>query len=56
MMTKLRALIEAADLDARDAHCYGGLFLVGCGAALYAPPASLIVVGAALFFLALRRA
>lgn len=43
-----------AAVDLRDIHCYGGLVLVGAGAWLYAPGAGLIVVGAALFYLALR--
>lgn len=41
-----------AEIDARDAHCYGGVLLVGVGAALVAPAAGLIVVGLALFYLA----
>ena len=41
--------------DIRDVHCYGGLLLVGVGAAFYTVPAGLIAVGLALFYLALRR-
>lgn len=44
-----------AEVDARDVHCYGGLLLVAAGCWLYAPGAAMIVVGVALFYLALRR-
>ena len=49
------ALRVLKTIDVRDLHCYGGLALVGVGCWIYAPGASLIVVGAALFYLALRR-
>ena len=40
--------------DQRDLHGYAGLLLMGAGCWLYEPKAALIVVGVALFYLALR--
>lgn len=56
MLKLARAKLKALDLDARDYHAYGGVLLVGLGCAMYAPAASLIVVGVALFYLATRKA
>ena len=38
-----------------DLHAYGGIALAGAGLALIYVPAALVAVGAALFYLAVRR-
>ncbi|NMB13070.1 MAG: hypothetical protein GX977_12410 [Firmicutes bacterium] len=40
--------------DIRDLHAYGGIILITVGVALMHVPASLIVSGALLLYLALR--
>lgn len=54
MMSEALAKITAS-VDLRDIHCYSGIVLVGAGAGVYSLGAGLIVVGLALFYLALRR-
>ena len=39
----------------QDLHAYGGILLAGAGLALIYIPAALVAVGAALFYLAVRR-
>jgi len=39
----------------QDLHAYGGILLAGAGLALIYVPAALVAVGAALFYLAVRR-
>lgn len=43
------------DFDIRDAHAYSGLVLITSGTAIIYWPAALIVAGAILFYLAVRR-
>lgn len=43
-------------VDIRDIHCYGGILLIAAGLAFVYWPAALVVPGAILLFLALRRA
>lgn len=38
-----------------DLHAYGGILLAGAGLAMIYVPAALVAVGAALFYLAVRR-
>lgn len=52
----MRALVAkvAAEIGARELHCYGGLLVVGVAGS--AGAWSWVAVGGALFYLALRRA
>ena len=49
----MKKLLEKFDL--RDAHAYAGIALLAAGSYLVYQPAALIVPGALLFWLAVRR-
>lgn len=52
----MREWWQRLDLDARDAHAYGGILLITIGAWAIYWPAALITSGAILLYLAFRRA
>jgi len=49
------AEVKTFILDRENIHIYGGLAIMGCGLAVIYWPLSLVICGAALFYLALRR-
>lgn len=52
---KIRAWLQKPD-SLLDLHTYGGLLLAGIGVGAVYLPAAPILVGAGLFYLAIRRA
>lgn len=52
---KRLAAFVRAQVDLRDVFCFGGLASVGAGVAQIHVPAALIVVGAVLFWLGVKR-